>query len=87
MLIPHQQLSSDALQGLIEDFIHREGTDYGAVEASLEDKVSQVRAQLVSGDVVILFDPVLESVNVVTQHQAKQWMLTAQQQNEVNDYE
>ena len=31
-IIPHDQLSKQALQGVVEEFITRESTDYGAVE-------------------------------------------------------
>ena len=34
MIIPAEQLSRDALQGLMESFITREGTDYGAYAVS-----------------------------------------------------
>ena len=56
MQIPYQQLSDAALRGIIEEFITREGTDYGEREYSLEDKVAQVRRQLERGEVVIQFD-------------------------------
>ena len=42
LVIPAEQLSADALQGLIEEFITREGTDYGEVEWSLDQKVAQL---------------------------------------------
>ncbi|MGN0921900.1 MAG: YheU family protein [Cellvibrio sp.] len=75
MIIPHQQLSPDALQGLIEEFITREGTDYGVQEISLVDKVAQVKRQLEQGEVVIVFDTATETVTLLTQYQAKQAML------------
>jgi uncharacterized protein YheU (UPF0270 family) len=31
MIIPHRMLSPDALRGVIEAFVTREGTDYGTV--------------------------------------------------------
>lgn len=71
MIIPHEQLSSDTLQGLIEEFITREGTDYGQEEVSLDTKVAQVLRQLQRGDVVIVFDPSSESVSLLTQRDAK----------------
>lgn len=67
MKIPHEQLSDDALQGLIEDFVGREGTDYGDLEYSLADKVAQVKGQLEMGKVVICFDAYLESFTIVTE--------------------
>lgn len=63
--IPPEQLSPEALHGLIEAFIMREGTDYGEVEWSLADKVEQVREQLQQRDVVIVFDPFTETCTIV----------------------
>lgn len=74
MIIPHQQLSREALQGLIEGFISREGTDYGREEVSLADKVAQVRCQLESGDVVIVFDEASESVNLLPRREAREYL-------------
>jgi len=71
MIIPHQQLSPDALRGLIEEFITREGTDYGEVEISLAQKVKQVERQLTGGEVVIVFDPATETVSLLTKHDAQ----------------
>lgn len=57
MLIPHRDLSTEALQGLVEEFVTREGTDYGEGEFTLSAKVAQVMEQLDSGRVVIVWDP------------------------------
>jgi uncharacterized protein YheU (UPF0270 family) len=70
MIIPYQQISPDALQGLIEEFITREGTDYGEAEFSLEQKVKQVERQLTRGDIVIVFDVATESVSILTKYDA-----------------
>ena len=40
MRIPHGLLSTDALHGVIEAFITREGTDYGMQDVPLATKVS-----------------------------------------------
>ncbi len=63
--IPLDSLSEAALRGLIEAFVMREGTDYGAVERSFEGKIADVRRQLVRGEARIEFDPKTESVNLV----------------------
>jgi uncharacterized protein len=63
--VPHTLLSADALLGLVESFILREGTDYGAREFTHEQKVAQVMAQLDSGDARIVFDPETESVTLL----------------------
>jgi len=70
MIIPYEQISNDALQGLIEEFITREGTDYGEAEISLAQKVEQIKRQLKRGDIVIVFDPASETVSILTKHDA-----------------
>ena len=57
MLIPHRELSAEALQGVIEEFVTRDGTDYGEVEVGLAEKVALVKRQLDAGLAAIVFDP------------------------------
>ena len=70
MIIPYQKISPEALQGLIEEFITREGTDYGEVEFSLAQKVKQVEQQLARGEIAIVFDLATESVSILTRQEA-----------------
>lgn len=63
--IPFERLSAPAQRGVIEEFVTREGTDYGHVEVSLDDKVAAVRRQIARGEVVLIFDPRAEQVNLV----------------------
>jgi hypothetical protein len=59
------ELSPEALRGLLEEFVTRAGTDYGAVEPSIEEKIAQVSAQLASGAARLVFDPDTQTANVV----------------------
>lgn len=54
--IPWRELSPEALQGVIEEFVTREGTEYGEREVALATKVEQVRRQLERGEVQLWFD-------------------------------
>ena len=63
-VIPVNKLSAKALQGVIEEFISRSGTDYGAIEASMETSIRQVRAKLKSGSAVLVFDDETETTNI-----------------------
>ena len=54
--IPWRDLSEGALQGVIEEFVTREGTEYGERDVSLDTKVAQVRRQLERGDLRLFFD-------------------------------
>jgi uncharacterized protein YheU (UPF0270 family) len=65
MFIPHSAISSEALRGVIEEFVSREGTDYGAGDFSLESKVATVLKQLESGKAYLVFDPASESCDIV----------------------
>lgn len=69
IVVPPDQLSAEALQGVIEEFITREGTDYGVIEITLIDKVSSVREQLRTGAALIIFDPVAEVCTIVSREQ------------------
>ena len=65
MEIPHSQLSDEALLAIIEEFISREGSEYGLVDYSFEEKVSHVIKQLERGEVVVTFDAVSETCNLM----------------------
>jgi len=62
--IPYDQLSPDTLRAVIEEFVTRDGTDYGEIEVSLEQKVSQVSRELKSGKALILFDTGDQTCNI-----------------------
>lgn len=63
--IPHDQLAPETLHGVVEDFVTRDGTDYGEIEVPLETKISQVLSQLKSGKAVIIFDQETETCNIL----------------------
>jgi uncharacterized protein YheU (UPF0270 family) len=63
--VPYKELSEEALRGVVESFVLREGTDYGERDVSHEQKVAQVIRQLERGEARIMFDPVSQSVAIV----------------------
>ena len=65
MIIPWNSLSEEALRGVIEEFITREGTEYGLVEYGLSEKVDQIRRQLREDLVRVVFDAETNSVSLV----------------------
>ena len=66
VVVAHAELSPEALKGVLESFVLREGTDYGERGFSLEEKVQHVMRQLDSGKAHIVFDPESETVGIVT---------------------
>jgi uncharacterized protein YheU (UPF0270 family) len=69
MIIPPESLSEEALQGVLEEFISRDGTDYGDQELSLEAKVARLKPQVMRGEVLVVFDDTLECVTLVTREE------------------
>lgn len=63
--IPHDQLSREALRGLIEEFVTRNGTDNGDTRTTLAQNVKMVMAQLDRGEAVILYDHITQTANIV----------------------
>lgn len=75
MIVPYTMLQPDTLRGIVEEFVLREGTDYGfghsvgaesSRSASLDAKVGQVMRQLERGDVLVVYDQETESCDLVT---------------------
>ncbi|MEZ9621527.1 YheU family protein [Vibrio sp. 10N.222.55.A3] len=64
MIIPWQDIAPETLENLIKEFVLREGTDYGDVEVSLQNKIDQVKHQLASGEVRIVFSELHETVDI-----------------------
>ena len=60
------RLSPEALQGVIDEFVSRDGTDYGTTEASLEKKIEQVKRQLTSRHAVLVYDSETKTCNILS---------------------
>ncbi|MCX5883692.1 MAG: YheU family protein [Deltaproteobacteria bacterium] len=71
MIIPHDRLSQTALQGLIEEFVTREGTDTGYTDGSMDQSVEMVIRQLNRGDVFIVYDEATQTANIVPKEYAR----------------
>ena len=72
--VPLSALSEVALAGIIDNFILREGTDYGERETSHATKVEQIKRQLDRGDIKIVYDLTQESVTLMTR---RDWLKLA----------
>jgi hypothetical protein len=53
------------LRRLIEEFVTRDGTDYGAIERTLEQKVAAVVRQLEIGEAAIVVDVDHDTIDIV----------------------
>ncbi len=61
MQIPHDQLSPEALRGVVEEFVSRDGTEL----THTDKKVEQVMRQLREGKAVITYDVDTAACNIV----------------------
>lgn len=66
MKIPFQQLSKETLYAVLDEFILREGTDYGHQEAAnLEKKRQRLLNQLEKGSAELHYDTETESCTLL----------------------
>lgn len=70
LIIPVEQLSEETFDAVLEEYIHREGTDYGEYEFSLADKRSQLRQQIKDGKICLCYDPVSQTCTLLPKKQA-----------------
>jgi uncharacterized protein len=68
MIIPYDKLSPEALQGLIEEFVTRDGTDSGYTEKSLAENVEMVKKQLRRGEALVVYDEASQTANIVSKN-------------------
>ena len=66
--VPHTLLTPAALRSLAEEFVTRDGTDYGQVEKTLEEKVAALMRQLERGEAAILYDSESQTISIVPRH-------------------
>ena len=56
VIVPWKDLPPDTLTNLIEEFVTRDGTDYGDQDVATSTKVEQVRTHLKQQEAFIVFD-------------------------------
>lgn len=70
--VPFEELDASTLRAVIESFVLREGTNYGANEVALDTQVEQVRNQLRNRSVKLVFDPESETCSIITEKQFRE---------------
>lgn len=64
MKIPYEALSAEALEGVIDEFVVREGTDYGHADYPIAQRRAMVLRQLQAGSAEIWFDALSETTTL-----------------------
>ncbi len=65
VIVPYTKIDQQALLKLVEEFVTRDGTDYGESEIPTEQKVAQVLQLLKSGRAVVVFDPESDTATIL----------------------
>jgi uncharacterized protein len=63
--VPYERIDPDALRSMVEEFVTRDGADWGDVGCALEDKVEQVLRQLSNRKVKVVFDLKSQTANII----------------------
>lgn len=71
LVIPPEKLTEDVRNAFIHEFILREGTDYGSVEYSLDQKTQHILKQLNANHILFVYDIELESTSIMTKDRFK----------------
>lgn len=64
--VPYQQIEPETLRSMIQEFVSRDGADWGDAGCTLNDKVEQVLQQLFDKQATVVFDLQSQTVNIVS---------------------
>ena len=63
--IPIESLDRSIIFSIIEEFVLREGTDYGAHEVNFQSKIDEIYSKLESDEYSISYDESTESCTII----------------------
>jgi hypothetical protein len=63
--VPYDRIDPETLRNMIQEFVTRDGADWGEAGCTLEDKVEQVLRQLRDRKVKVVFDLTSQTANIV----------------------
>lgn len=69
--VAYSELDPQTLRNVIDDLVTRDGTDYGAVEKTLEQKALALMRALERGEAKLMFDPATETIGLMSAAQLK----------------
>ncbi len=71
MIIPAEQLAQETLDGIVREWLMRQGEDWGLVEGGLDDAIPQARDRVLKGDLVILWSETEETLNILPRDEVR----------------
>jgi uncharacterized protein len=69
MIIPFEKINTDTLQGVLEEIVSRDGTDYGYDEVSISKRIEQVENMLKTGKAYLSFDEESETCSLISKEE------------------
>lgn len=63
--VPWERLAPETLRSLVQEFVTRDGADWGEAGGALKEKVAQVMRQLRSRQAMVVFDLKSQTANIV----------------------
>ncbi|MEQ8517239.1 MAG: YheU family protein [Chromatocurvus sp.] len=70
--VPPERLPAETLAALLEEYVSRDGTDYGRYDISVAEKRSQLQSRLTTGDLQLLYDADSEHWDLVDKNRARE---------------
>lgn len=65
VVVPVSAVAEATLDNLLREFVTRDGTDYGALETTEDQRVAQLHAALRSGEAALVFDTDAETHDII----------------------
>lgn len=69
LVIPYEELNPDTLRAMLEDYVTRDGTEYGETETPIAERIDFVLRQLRAGKAFILYDAESASFTIGSREQ------------------
>jgi len=63
--VPYQDVNPETLRNMIEEFVSRDGSDWGDAGGTMEAKIDQVLRQFKAGKIKVVFDLASQTANIV----------------------
>jgi len=64
--VPYADINPETLRKMIEEFVSRDGADWGETGGTMEAKIEQVLQQFKAGKIKVVFDLRSQTANIVT---------------------
>jgi len=64
--VPYQDINPETLRNMIEEFVSRDGSDWGDTGGSMEAKIEQVLRQFKAKKLKVVFDLTSQTANILT---------------------